>query len=127
MEQIFTQYRQIFEKEFQSGLRKKGGLFSKYFRDMEKQIRFNISSTMKNLTLLKHFLTPVDVFKGNKSIGMTSMNDRKDLLSQNFSSVLSITKQDTEPPNLMLDFTKSHIENLKKGYDFEEVGTVLVP
>lgn len=121
-EQIFTQYRNLFEKDVKPVFRNKKNLFMKYFKDLEKQIQFKISSTLKNVTLLKQFLTPYDAFKGNKSIGLTSVNDRKDLLSQNFSSVLSISKPDQEPPNLMLDFTKSHIENLKNGYDFEEMG-----
>ena len=122
MEQIFRQYRQIFEKEFKQYFRSKAGVFSKYLKDLEKQIRFNISSTMKNFALLKQFLTPTEIFRGNKS---TSVNDRKDLLSQNFSSVLSGGKQEQDPLNLVLDFTKSHIENLKKGYDFQEIGKFL--
>jgi hypothetical protein len=122
VEQIFRQYERIFNKKFKPFFRGKSNIFSKYFSDLEKQIGFNISGTLKNQPLLKQFLTPNEFYKGNKSIsGLISMGG-KDLLSQNFSSVLSIEKLENDPLNLMLDFTKSHIDNLNKGYDFEEIG-----
>lgn len=126
IEQIFRQYERVFDKKFKPYFRGKSNIFSKYFSDLEKQIGFNISGTLKNHALLKQFLTPHEFFKGNKSIsGMVSMGG-KDLLSQNFSSVLSIEKMENEPLNLMLDFTKSHIDNLNKGFDFEEIGSAII-
>lgn len=121
VEQIFRQYERIFEQKFKPIFRGKSKMFFKYFNDLEKQIGFNISSAMKNQPLLKQLLTPNEFFKGDRSVsGLISANDRKVLLSQNFSTVLSTCKPDVS--NLLLDFTKSHIDNLNKGMDFEELG-----
>lgn len=121
VEQIFRQYERIFENKFKPIFRGKAKVFFKYFNDLERQIGFNISSALKNQPLLRQLLTPHEFFKGERSIvGGVSGANRKTLLSQNFSTVLSTVQPETS--NLLLDFTKSHIDNLNKGLDFEELG-----
>jgi hypothetical protein len=120
---MFTHYSKIFDKEFKIFFRSKSNIFTRFHSDLEKKLKLKIAHMFTNKSLIYRSLDIPEGSVHDKSLSaFFSEHDQRDLLSQNFSSMLSIDRiKNPESLSLILEYSQSDLEdNKNKTNDFND-------
>lgn len=116
---LFLTTAKIFEKEFKMFFRSKSNIFTKFHNDLEKKLKIKMAQMFSSKNLIFKILEVPEGSIHDKSLSafLTEV-DNRELLSQNFSSMLSMDRlKNPESLSLILEYSHSDLEDLNQEFD----------